>query len=87
MSDSNPIGATNTASGVKRNRELMRRDSTIMAHKSEGKEPVVVSSKEGEGWTTVSSHPGEGWSNGTIPQFMFPYTREGKVTLFSNQRR
>ena len=34
-----------------------------------------------------SSKPGEGWSNSAIPPQMYPVTQNGRITLYSTQRR
>lgn len=34
-----------------------------------------------------TAKPGAGWSNGEIPPSMFPLTRDGKLALYSHQRR
>jgi methylthioribulose 1-phosphate dehydratase/enolase-phosphatase E1 len=35
----------------------------------------------------VATKPGAGWSNGELPPSMFPLTRDGKLALYSHQRR
>mmetsp|Transcript_3941 Transcript_3941/g.6026 ORF Transcript_3941/g.6026 Transcript_3941/m.6026 type:complete len:588 (-) Transcript_3941:68-1831(-) len=35
----------------------------------------------------MSNKPGNGWTNGDIPSSMFPLTRNGKLSLYSHQRR
>ena len=37
--------------------------------------------------TVVSSVPGQGWSNGDIHPQLFPVTREGRLQLYSANRR
>jgi methylthioribulose 1-phosphate dehydratase/enolase-phosphatase E1 len=35
----------------------------------------------------MSEQPGSGWTNGDVPASMFPLTRNGKLALYSHQRR
>ena len=37
--------------------------------------------------TNINSKPGSGWSNGDVKQEMFPSTRNGKLQLYSANRR
>jgi Class II Aldolase and Adducin N-terminal domain len=36
---------------------------------------------------TDPDHPGKGWSNGDIHPQMFPVTRDGRIQLYSRERR